>query len=258
LGVTIVPLQIHFGSQTFRDGIDITTADFFRRLSSRVHPRTSPPPLSAFYDVFSTLTQETDQILVIGLSGKLSETIRVARRAAERFMGRYRIEVVDSTLISVGLGMLVTMTAEAAAQDISLDELLRFVRGLIPHIYIAFFVETLDYLERGGRLGQARSLIDQMLNIKPLFILEDGEIQPLDQVRTRMKAIERLEEFITEFARVEEIVILQDVITTEAQELAERIKLVFPDEEIGFATYGPVLATHLGPGAIGVVVYEGM
>lgn len=259
LGISVVPITIQWGHKTFRDGIDITAEEFFARLArTRTPPTTAPPTPRQFEEVFAELTRQSNEVVAIHVSSKLSQTFRIATRAAAPLLGRSKIVVIDSQLVSVGLGMLVTAAAEAAAQGASLDEVVRLVRGLIPRIYIAFFVETLEYLERGGRLGKAQAVLGMMLNIKPLLILEEGEIVPLEKVRTRAKAIEKLVEFISEFARIERMVILHSNTPEDVNALIEQINLVLPNLNISADRYGPVLGTHLGPNALGVVVYEGM
>jgi len=133
----------------------------------------------------------------------------------------------------------------------------RLIRGMIPHVYLVFFVEALEYLEREGRIGKAQALLGSMLNIKPILIVEEGDIIPLEKVRTRPRAIDKLFEFVAEFAQIQEVAILQAGSDQEAAELVERLKLVFPDREFPVLSYGPVLASHIGPGTMGVIVYEG-
>jgi DegV family protein with EDD domain len=252
-------MNIHIGKRTLRDGIDVTADSFFALLENTpVPPTTSPPSPREFEKAFAELTRQSNEVLAIHVSSKLSQTYRVAVRAAAPLLGRSRIVVVDSQLISVGLGMLVTAAAKAAAQGNSLDQVVKLVRGLIPRIYIAFFVETLEYLERGGRVGKAQSVLGSMLSIKPLLILEDGEIVALEKVRNRAKAIEKLVEFITEFTHVEKMVILHSNTPEDVSALVEQVNLVLPTLDISVDHYGPVMATHLGPNALGVVVYEGM
>jgi DegV family protein with EDD domain len=259
LNITVLPLTIHLGQKTLRDGIDVTPADFVTRLSrTPTPPTTSPPTLRQFEETFTELTKAGNEVVAIHLSSKLSQTFRLATRAAMPLLGRSKIAVIDSQLITVGLGMLVTAAARAAAQGGSLDEVVRLVRGMIPRIYIGFFVETLDYLERGGRIGKAQALLGTMLNIKPLLILEDGEIVALEKVRTRAKAIEKLVEFITEFTRIEKMVILHGNTPADVAALIEQTNLVLPNLDISVDHYGPVTAAHLGTDALGVVVYEGM
>jgi DegV family protein with EDD domain len=259
LGIMVLPMKVHIGQKTYRDGIDVTSKDFFAKAEhATTPPTTTPPSPREFEEAFAELTRQTDEIVAIFVSSKLSQTFRIATRAAAPLLGRSKIVVIDSQLITVGLGMLVTAAAQLAADGGSLDDVVRLIRGLIPRIYIAFFVETLDYLERGGRVGKAQALLGGMLSIKPLLILEEGEIVALEKVRTRQKAIEKLVEFITEFTHIERMVILHSTTLEDVNMLIEQINLVLPNLDISVDNYGPVMATHLGPNALGVVVYEGM
>jgi DegV family protein with EDD domain len=261
LGISVVPLNIHFGDETLRDGIDITTAEFFRRLNrSPEMPTSSPPSRSTFEKVYDELSKTTDEIISIHISSKLSQTCAVANAAAAPFLGRCSIAVIDSLTASLGLGILATAAAKAAAQGKSLDEVIHLLRGMIPHIYTIFLVENLNYLERGGRIGRAQAILGSMLGIKPLLTMEDGEIVPLEKVRTRSRAIDKLFEFVVEFPHIEQVAILQKspVATEETLLLLERLELVLPETEFPTITYGPVLATHVGPKTKGIIVYEGV
>lgn len=259
LDITVLPLTIHLGSKALRDGIDITPADFVQRMSrTSTPPTTSAPTQKQFEDVYTELVKSGNEIVSIHVSSKLSQTFRNAQRAALPLLGRSKISVIDSQLITVGLGMLVTAAGRAASQGASLDEVVKLVRGMIPRIYIGFFVETLDYLERGGRIGRAQALLGNMLSIKPLLILEEGEIVALEKVRTRAKAIEKLVEFITEFTRIQKMVVLHGNTPQDVATLIEQTNLLMPNLDISVDHYGPVTATHVGTDALGVVVYEGM
>ncbi len=258
LGITVLPISIHLGQKTLRDGIDTNPADFIGRLNHAPAPTTSPPTVKQFEEAFAELTQQSGQVVAIHVSSKLSKTYYNAKRAATPLLGRTKIVVIDSQLVTVGLGMLVTAAAEAAASGATLEQVVKLVRGMIPHIYIAFFAETLEYLERGGRIGKAQAMIGTMLNIKPLLILEEGELVPLEKVRTRAKAIEKLVEFITEFTRIKRMVVLHGNTPDDVNTLLEQVNLILPDLDTSVDLYGPVSATHIGPGALGVVVYEGM
>ncbi len=259
LGITVLPLTIRLGQQTLRDGIDVTPNDFVTRLASSPTPPVAlAPTLRQFETTFTELTKAGNEVVAIHVSSKLSQTYRLAVRAATPLLGRSKIIVIDSQSVTVGLGMLVTAAARAAADGAPLEEVVKLTRGMIPRIYIGFFVETLDYLERGGRIGKAQALLGTMLNIKPLLILEEGEIVALEKVRTRTKAIEKLVEFITEFTRIEKMVILHGNTPDDVNALIEQINLVIPNLNISVDHYGPVIATHLGTDALGVVVFEGM
>jgi DegV family protein with EDD domain len=259
LDITVVPLNVHIGDETLRDGIDITPEAFFQRLEQGGPiPRTSPPSVQTFERVYANIHSRTDQILSIHLSGRLSQTLNHAQRGAESLLGRCKIIVVDSLTTSLGLGILAKAAARAAQEGANLDEIVRLVRGMIPHIYIVFYVDEMDYLERGRRIGRAQAILGTMLNIKPLLFVEDGEIIPLEKVRTHEKAVEKLFEFVAEFSELEQAAIVQRhaTPTEETKMLLERLEQLFPDIEFPIIQYGPVLASHIGPSAMGVCVYE--
>jgi DegV family protein with EDD domain len=169
---------------------------------------------------------------------------------------------MDSMSVSWGLGFLVKAAAEAAADGRPLDTIVRLVRGMLPHIYLVFSVERLDYLERGGRIGRAQALLGTMLHIKPILLIEDGEIVPVEKVRTRLMALEKLADFVAEFAAIQQVVILRSPLESDdspqIEELREHLSLALPDQPFPIVEYDPILACHLGPEAIGVVVYEGV
>lgn len=259
LDITVVPLYVHLGDETLRDGIDITPEAFFQRLDQGgLTPLTSPPSVETFEQVYADLHARTDEVLSMHLSGRLSQTLRNARRGAESLLGRCNIAVIDSLTTSLGLGILTKAAAEAAQQGANLDEVVRLVRGMIPHIYIVLYVDQMDYLERGRRVGRAQAILGTMLNIKPLLFIEDGEIIPLEKVRTHEKAIDKLFEFVAEFSELEQAAIVQRHTepTEETSMLLERLEQLFPQIDFPIIQYGPVLASHIGPSAMGVVVYE--
>jgi DegV family protein with EDD domain len=259
LEINVVPLSVHLGDETLRDGLDITPETFFQRLEQGgVIPRTSPPSVGTFEKVYADLHARTDEILSIHISGHLSQTLSNAERGAESLLGRCSIMVVDSMTTSLGLGILAKASAKAAQQGADLDEVVRLVRGMIPHIYTVFYVDQMEYLERGNRIGRAQAVLGTMLNVKPLLFVEDGEIIPLEKVRTHEKAVEKLFEFVAEFSELEQAAIVQRSAspTQETKMLLERLEQLFPDMEFPIIQYGPVLASHIGPSGMGVVVYE--
>jgi DegV family protein with EDD domain len=218
----------------------------------------SSPSVDEFYRVYDELCRETSEILVILLSGTLSQACDHARQAADMFLGRCQIEVVDSKTVSVGLGILVETAARAAAKGKPLDEVVRIVRGVVPQIYVVFFSDTLTYLENGGRIGHAQALLGTILGIKPFLTLEEGEIMPIEKVRTREQALEKLLEFVVEFDAIRQLAIVKG--TSEPDEetdlIAERLRAAFPDVDVPVLSYGPVLASHIGPDTMGIIVYE--
>jgi DegV family protein with EDD domain len=260
LGVTVVPLEIAFGAQKFREGVDITPDEFFRRVAhSRAMPTATAPTVEEFRQLYGTLSQSTDKILSLHVSGKLNETCDNARSAASHFLGRCEIVVIDSWTISLGLSILVQAAARAAMQGTALDEVVRIVRGMIPHIYAVFFSDTLEYLERDGHLSESQSLLGTMLNIKPFLVIEEGEILPMEKVRTRDKSIDKLVEFVSEFSHIELAAVVQSPsrASRDARLLLDRLQSNFAEYEFDSITYGPTLGTHIGPHSLGLIVYEG-
>jgi len=257
--ITVLPVDIHLGDQKIRVGSDHNLRQLFQRMvADRAQIARAVIPPSAFEEAYGQLGRQTDQILVIVGSSKLSSGFRAAKSVANAFLGRCRIAVLDSMATSWGLGLLVGAAAEAAEAGQSLDEIVRLVRGMLPHIYVVLFVERLDYLEKGNRIGPAQALLGTMLNIKPLLIMEEGEIIPLEKVRTRANAIEKLADFVAEFANIEQVVIMQSPLGNGTDLLVEHLNLILPGRTFPVIQYDAVLACHLGPDAMGVTVYEGL
>ena len=259
LGVTVVPMRINFGNKVYHDSVDIDRADFFRHLTkSMVLPTAEPPLPEDFQQAYGRLLKADDQILSIHTSSRMSRTTQVAQETAKAFLGRSKITVVDSRLVSCGLELLVNLAVDAAQKGTAIDDIVRQIRGAIPHIYMVFYVDNVEYLERHCRSSRGRVLTDNLPGVKPLLIMEDGDIVPMEKVRTRGKSVDRLFEFVTEFARFNRVTILQGRPSDDAQLLLERLLEVFPDKRLDIRPYGPSLATYLGPDALGIVVHEGV
>jgi DegV family protein with EDD domain len=259
LGVTVVPIRISLGSKVYYDGVDIDRNDFYRHLTKAgALPSVEPPLLAEFTSTYRNLLKGTDQVLAIHVSSKLCRTAQVAREAAKAFLGRNKITVIDSRMVSWGLELLVTLAAEAARHGASVEDIVRLIRGVIPHIYMVFFVENLAYWERYGRRRRDRVSGDTLPGFRPLLIFEDGEIVPIERLRSRGRSVDRLFEFLAEFAQFEQATVLQGRFAEDAQALFEQLIDAFPEKRLDLWPYGPALATLLGPGALGVGVYEGL
>jgi DegV family protein with EDD domain len=261
LDVTIVPQTILFGRQSYREGIDITTEEFFRRLPHYATlPTLQPPSVDVFRDLYAEKIKQNKQLLSIHSSSKMSNTVAMARQAADEFLGGNKIVVIDSLTTSIGLGLLVEAAAKAAERGDPLDEIVRIVRGMITHMYAVFFVESLEYLERNGRLSKSQAVLGTMLGIKPFLTIEDGEIIPMEKVRTREKAIDKLVEFVSEFSTIERVAIMQSgqQPTEDTRLLLERLEQTFPGQYFPVMTYGPGLACQIGPDSLGIFIFEGL
>jgi DegV family protein with EDD domain len=259
LGVSVVPVRITFGGKTYYDGVDIDRTTFYQHLGkSSVLPTLAPPSVEELQETYGRLLKVTDQILSIHSSSRLNKTALVAQQASKLFLGRTKITVVDSRMISWGLETVVSAAASAAKKGASSDEIVRLLRGLIPHIYMVFFAENSDYLERQSHPGRGRMFSDNLPGARPLLIVEDGEIVSMEKVRTRGKSLDRLFEFVAEFAHFEQAAILQGRASEDTQLLFQRLTEAFPKRRLDVRPYGPALATYLGPDALGVAVYEGI
>jgi DegV family protein with EDD domain len=261
LGIRVLPHTLYWDHMSFRDEIDLSRKNFFARLRAEgTSPHIEPPSVSDFRQAYAELSQETDSILSIHVSSQLSETSRRASQATEFLLGRCQTVVVDSLTSSLGLGILATQAAEAGAEGLSLDEVVHLMRAMIPRVYGVFFTEDLEYLERAGRIGRAQSLLGSMLGIKPFLIIEEGEIIPMEKVTTRERVIDKLVEFVAEFSAVQQLGVVQsgEEPIEEIRLLLERLHLLFPDKEIPVVLYDPVLAYHIGPNNIGLIIYEGL
>jgi len=260
LGLTVVPQIIQLGAQHFREGVEVTAEEFFRRLPHYTNmPSVYPPSVDEFRALYAARIRRNEQILSIHTSSRMNQTIARARQAADEFLGRGKIVVLDSMHTSLGLGILVEAAAEAAARGESLDELVRIVRGMVPHMYAVYFTESLDYLERAGRLSKSQAILGAMLGIKPFLTVEEGEIVPMEKVRTREKAIEKLVEFVSEFSAIERVAIMQSGAqpTDDTRLLLERLEQTFPGQYFPVMMYGASLACMIGPDSLGIVIYEG-
>ncbi len=258
--VAVVPLTIHFGKHSFKEGVEINTEQFFQRLAAGDPiPTAASPAAEQFAAVYEKVARSTDKILSIHLSSKLSRTCQNAHAGSEALAGRCKIHVIDSLSTSIGLGWLVEAAALAAERGDSQDDVVRIVRGMVPRLYSVFFTETMDYLAKAGRVGKAQATLGAMLGIKPFLTLEEGDLTPMEKVRTRPQAIEKLVEFVVEFSVIERLAILQSSPrhTDDTRLLLERLAMDFPGRQWPVLTYGPSLATFLGPDAMGVMVLEG-
>lgn len=259
--IQVVPLTIQLGSQTFYEGINID-ADTFFRLASHGSPAASitASPVETFADLYRELNRETDQILSLHMSRAMSQTWENARAASKTLLGRCEIIALDSMTTSVGLALLVESAAQAAERGADLEEIVRTTRAMLSHVYSVFYVESLDYLRHNGLLSEAQSILGTMLDIKPFLTIEEGELIPMEKVRTQAQAIDKLVEFVAEFSALEQLVILQNTPypTDRTRQLQDRLAVEFPGRHFPVMMYGPSLAALIGPDGMGVVVHEGL
>lgn len=260
--VTVVPLTVQVENEVYQDRDGSRNEELLDRMArERVRPMVTGPTVEEMERVYARLSRTTDSILSIHSSGPLSPIVENARQAAMSFLGRCDIMVMDSQCTSFGLGILVREAARMARAGHSLGQIVRHIRGMIPHIYVVMFTDSLDYLQRSGRISRSQCILGTMLGIRPFLSIEEGEIIPMEKVRSREKGLDKLIEFASEFLKVQEMTILQPVsyLTNETAVLQERLGALFPKvAPFPILVYGPVLASHVGPDGVGLIVYEGV
>jgi DegV family protein with EDD domain len=257
LGITVVPLYVRFGDEVYRDRVDISEDEFYRRLlNDPVHPSTTQPTPQDFADVYQKLSQGADGIISIHISSKLSGTCSSALQGKELVAKACPIEVIDSQMTTMGTGLVAIAAATMAMSGKGLPQVVEEVKQVMPSTRVLGLLDTLKYLALGGRIGKAKALLGSVLNVKPVLTLKDGEVVPAAQVRTRAKGIDRLFDFVKNAADIQDLAIVYNTTPDEAQSLAERIGSIFAKERIRLARLGAVLGTHCGPGILFVVLRE--
>jgi DegV family protein with EDD domain len=260
LGIEVAPLIAHVDDKPYRVGIDISDEQLYELMGSG-HPRfrISAPSSTVIEQLYRGLIGEVDHIFSIHLGTRLGSIHGNAAQARARLpASTTKVELIDSKSASMGLGSVVLAAAHAARDGATPDEISRLVHATIRHTHVVFFVDTMEHLESSGRLTLAGAVLGSMQRIKPLMILDEGEIVPYERTRTRAKAIEGLFTFIEDFPRVQEVIALYATTPEDVEKLLEKVDPIFPRDRVQIARFGPAIAAHLGSGAMGVVVFEGL
>lgn len=253
LEITVVPIYVLFGNQSYLDGIDMDREGFYDKLlNGPVHPTTSQPTPQDFATVYERLAPGADGIVSIHLSARLSGTISSATQAAGR---NYPcpVEVIDTNLVSIALGIIVIKAARLAKEGYDFETIVAQTRSMVERTRILVLFDTLKYLAKGGRVGKAKSLVGSVLNVKPMLTLKEGEFVPVGQARNRSKGVEKLLDFARNAGELEDVCVLHSTTPDEAESLAEKLDPVFPKNRIIISRLGGGLATHGGPGVLAVV-----
>jgi DegV family protein with EDD domain len=251
LDIAVVPLNVHFGDQVYRDGVDLTGDEFFEKLKAAPQlPRTSQPSVGAFEEVYRRLTGDGAEVVAIHLSSKFSGTYQASLMAAQAVAAE-RITVVDSQTVTMAMGFTVIEAAKAAREGASRADIDHLLTSLIPKARLLGALDTLTYLERGGRIGRARAFLGSILNIKPIVTVRDGEVHPAGRARSRTQALDRLSEMLEREGPLQRLAVLHGAAPADAEKLRSRVQPRYPELEIPFTEIGPVIGTHAGPGVLG-------
>jgi DegV family protein with EDD domain len=255
LNITVVPEYVRFGNQVYRDRLDISEDEFYQRLlHESIYPGTSQPTPQDFADLYRELSKEADGIISIHITGKLSGTCNSALRGKELAGKKCPIEIVDSQLLTMSLGLLVIEAARIADSGKNMQQVVEEIKQTIPNIHFLALLDTLKYLALGGRIGKAQALLGSMLSVKPMLGIKDGELVPVSQVRTRAKGIEKLFDFVKNTTNIQDLAIVYNTTPDEALTLAGHMGSMFPKERIRLSRLGPALGVHAGPGVLAVAL----
>jgi DegV family protein with EDD domain len=247
--IEVVPLKVLFGEETFRDGVDMNNEEFFARLATSTKlPTTSAPSPGEFAELYTRLAKDHDGCISVHIGRQLSATAESARVGAQSVEG-FPVIVIDSETVTMPMAFLCRMAAECA----TLDEATAAVEARIPKCRVLALLDTLRYIEMGGRVSRAQAMIGTMLDLKPLLLVVDREIKPVDRVRTRSRAIARMVDFFEKDLPVEHVAVVHAQAPEEAERIAADLRQRLPGLEVPVGQIGCVLGTHTGPKALGVV-----
>jgi DegV family protein with EDD domain len=260
--IEVIPQRIKIGNAIFEEAADFAADHLFAKLNATARSADALPDVlsssqNAILETLQSNRAQSEQILAIHTSGELSPVVGQVRRAAEMLKGRYNIRVIDSMSIAYGLRLLVEQAAQLAHNGASLNELARITNGSVPHIYLATLTESLNYLERSTQLSASQSLLGALLGIKAMLMMEEGKLSTLEKVQTRDETVDKLYEFVQEFAHITHVGIFQHGYERQRSNLLERLKQALPKVSVETVEYSPSLAAYVGPNTIGVFVYEG-
>lgn len=256
-GITMVPLNVHFGDETLQDQVEISTEQFMERLASAPNlPTTSQPSAGQFEQAFRDLARDNDAIVAVLLSSKLSGTVQSATIAAEAVAETVPVVVVDSLNASLGLGFQALRAAALRDDGHDATAIGDRLREEVTSYHLLFFVETLEHLRRGGRIGKAATMVGSLLQLRPLLRIDEGLIVPFERTRTRGKALSALVDFAKGLSGVDVAAALYNTTPDDAARLAAQVQVLAPEREVLVAQFSPVLGAHVGPGAVGLAVRE--
>jgi DegV family protein with EDD domain len=256
-GLTVVPLNVHFGDEVYKDGVTIKPSEFYARLrSSSIMPRTSQPSAGEFMEVYQRLAAEADTIVSVHISSQLSGTLN----SAETARGMVDVEVVpfDTRLCSQAAARCALLAAREAAAGKSKEDILAVLEQARESTLLVFCADTLEYLQKNGRIGRAQAVLGSMLQVKPVLTMDkEGHVASYDKVRGRSKVLPRmlLAANSTFGAGAEvDVSVIHSVNRDQAEELLTMMRNEFKVRDAVVAEIGPVVGAHIGPGAIGLIV----
>ena len=255
LGIPLIPQIVCFGEDSYRDDTELDTAMFLQKLkASSVLPKTAAPPPALYHPIFEQAIRDGEEVVVVAPSAKVSGTVRSAEVAAQDFPN-LKVHVVDTQTIAGNLASLVLLAQEWASENCTAETIVNRLIEWIPRGRIFFLVDTLEYLQKGGRIGGAKALLGEMLQIKPILCLQNGQVEPFEQQRTKRRGLARflgiIEEQCPKNADSHLCVMQADAIQ-EAEALASELRTKMDLKTIPIYELPPAIVTHGGPGVLGI------
>ena len=256
LNITVVPCNVVIDDVTYKDGVDIQPEEFFQRLTSASRlPTTSQPTAADFEPVYRRLLDEGHQVISIHVSGKVSGTINSADQAKAALGEGAPVTIVDSQMASIGLGLVAARAARMATESDSYDELPAQIRRRLSETQCMIALDTLEYLQKGGRIGKAQAFLGSLLSVKPMLTMEDGEVHPLERARNLDRASRRLMDLARERAPLQQLAVIYSTEPERAENLRRNLAdLLVPEAQPITARFGPTLGTYVGPRAFGLAL----
>ena len=256
-GITVLPCYVVVDDQTFKDGLEIQADEFYRRLQADGRtPTTAQPTPSDFHEVYSDLIDQGDQIISIHVSSKLSGTLNSAEQAKTSLDDSSAVEIIDSHLASIPLGLVVLDAAVLASEEQDLHKVAAKIRQTLGLHHGLFALDTLEYLHKGGRIGKARAFMGSVLHVKPILRLQNGEAYPVERPRTRERAMRRLVQLTQELAPVKRLAVIHSTDANRMAELKQSLTGILPVDQIIESRFGSTLGTYIGPDALGVAITQ--
>ncbi len=254
--IEIVPLNVHFGDEVFKDGIEITTDQFFDKLlNESIFPSTSQPSIGEFVETYKRIGKPGDEIVSIHISSKLSGTCNSAEQASRMLEGEMKIHVVDTKQAAITVGLAAIAAANVAKDGGSGNAAASAAESVASRSKFFVLFDTLEFLAKGGRIGKAQSMLGSLLNIKPILTLNDGLIEPYGKSRSRKSGLSKLEQAVRSVGDGEEVAVIYSTEESDAVGIANKISDILPDGRSPLIVrVGPVIGTHAGPKLVGVAV----
>lgn len=252
LDITVVPCYVVFETESYRDGVELTKQQFYEKLvEASVVPTTAAPPPAVYEEVYRRLAHATPDIVSIHLASRLSAIHASAAVAATSFSGM-NIAVLDSEQVTMGYGWMAVAASEAARRGETLEEIVALVESMKTRSRVLAVLDTLDFVYRGGRVGWVRAMLGSLLRIKPIVEVYGGEVQLVDRARTWKRSLDKLLERVQALGPLERAIVLHANAPEMAEQVADRLQSVVPQWERLVGQAGVTIASHAGPGAVGV------